>query len=69
MSNFSNTRKEMSAIVRIPNVLIPPYLRGKGPDAYLLREAYIITQLRDYINKREAKLCKTQALKIVKHNV
>jgi len=59
----------MSTIVRIPAVLIPPYLRGKGPDAYLLRESYIITQLRDYINRREAKLCKAQARLIVKANL
>jgi len=59
----------MSSIVRIPAVLIPPYLRGKGPDAYILREAYIITQLRDYINKREAKACKAQARLIVKKNL
>lgn len=56
----------MSKVVNTPNILIPTYLRGKGPEAFFLREAYIITQLRNYINKREAKLCKAQATRMVK---
>jgi len=53
-------------VVHTVRIVVPAYLRGKGPNYDIIRDTYITYELRKYADKREAQLVKKRAKLAVK---
>jgi len=56
-------------VVRTVRFVIPAYLRGKGPNYLILRETYIVNELRKYTDKRQQALMQKRARLEVKNRL